>query len=143
MDFSGKENDVEESLPPGVFDIPGEPAVVINGLPPISSNADTFLPCPVVTDAESHKNIDFGQLFEGREVCKLFEDKYYNGKVTKFDEETGWFRLQYEDGDDEDLEWHELEEVLQPLDINIPLEEVVTKIIKKKQSSIEKFGGRT
>ncbi|KAH0655107.1 hypothetical protein KY290_030909 [Solanum tuberosum] len=143
MDFSGKENDVKESLPPGVFDIPGEPAVVINGLPPISSNADTFLPCPVVTDAESHKNIDFGQLFEGREVRKLFEDKYYNGKVTKFDEETGWFRVKYEDGDDEDLEWHELEEVLQPLDINIPLEEVVTKIIKKKQSSIEKFGGRT
>ncbi|XP_006359739.1 dirigent protein 17-like [Solanum tuberosum] len=132
MDFSGKENDVKESLPPGVFDIPGEPAVVINGLPPISSNADTFLPCPVVTDAESHKNIDFGQLFEGREVRKLFEDKYYNGKVTKFDEETGWFRVKYEDGDDEDLEWHELEEVLQPLDINIPLEEVVTKIIKKK-----------
>ncbi|XP_049414196.1 dirigent protein 17-like [Solanum stenotomum] len=143
MDFSGKENDVEESLPPGVFDIPGEPAVVINGLPPVSSNDDTFLPCPVVTDAESHKNIDFGQLFEGREVRKLFEDKYYNGKVTKFDEETGWFRVKYEDGDNEDLEWHELEEVLQPLDINIPLEEVVTKIIKKKPSSIEKFGGRT
>ncbi|KAH0652473.1 hypothetical protein KY289_030151 [Solanum tuberosum] len=143
MDFSGKENDVEESLPPGVFDIPGEPAVVINGLPPISSNANTFLPCPVVTDAESHKNIDFGQLFEGREVRKLFGDKYYNGKVTKFDEETGWFRVKYEDGDDEDLELHELEEVLQPLDINIPLEEVVTKIIKKKQSSIEKFGGGT
>ncbi|WMV36957.1 hypothetical protein MTR67_030342 [Solanum verrucosum] len=143
MDFSGKENDVEESLSPGVFDIPGEPAVVINGLPPISSNDDTFLPCPVVIDAESHKNIDFGQLFEGREVRKLFEDKYYNGKVTKFDEETGWFRVKYEDGDDEDLEWHELEEVLQPLDINIPLEEVVRKIIKKKPSSIEKFGGRT
>ncbi|KAH0655106.1 hypothetical protein KY290_030908 [Solanum tuberosum] len=67
-----------------------------------------------------------------RQFCKLFGDKYYNGKVTKFDEETGWFRVKYKDRDEEDLDWHELEEVLQPLDINIPLEEVVTKIIKKK-----------
>ncbi|XP_015170014.1 dirigent protein 17-like [Solanum tuberosum] len=132
MDFSGKENDVDECLSPGVFEIPGEPTVVINGLPPISSNDDSFLPCPVVTDIESHKNIGFGQLFEGRQVCKLFWDKYYNEKVTKFDEETGWFRVKYKDRDEEDLDWHELEEVLQPLDINIPLEEVVTKIIKKK-----------
>ncbi|KAK4713265.1 hypothetical protein R3W88_019172 [Solanum pinnatisectum] len=143
MNFSGKENDAEESLPPGVFDIPGEPAVVINGLPPISSNADTFLPCPVVTDTESHKNIGFGQLFEGKQVYKLFVDKYYNGKVAKFDEETGWFRVKYEDRDEEDLEWRELEQVLQPLDINIPLEEVVTKIIKSKQRSIQKSWGTT
>ncbi|KAH0652472.1 hypothetical protein KY289_030150 [Solanum tuberosum] len=132
MDFSGKENDVEECLSHAVFEIPGEPAVVINGLPPISSNVDTFLPCPVVTDTESHKNIGFGQLFEGRQVCKLFGDKSYNGIVTKFDEETSWFRVKYEDRDEKDLEWHELEEVLQPLDINVPLEKVVTKIIKKK-----------
>ncbi|KAH0655103.1 hypothetical protein KY290_030905 [Solanum tuberosum] len=98
MDFSGKENDVEGCLPPGVFEILGEPAVVINRLPLISSNADTFLPSPVVTDTELHKIVGFGQWFEGREGVK------------------------YEDGDDEDLEWHELEEVLQPLDINIPLE---------------------
>ncbi|TMW89934.1 hypothetical protein EJD97_016436 [Solanum chilense] len=130
MDFSGKENDVEECLPPGVFDIPGEPAVVINGLPP--NVDDTLIPCPVVTDTESHKNAVFGKLFEGRKVRKLFGDNYYNGKVVKYDEETGWFSVKYEDGDNEDLEWNELEEILQPLDINIPLEKVVKKFIKKK-----------
>ncbi|XP_015087554.1 dirigent protein 17-like [Solanum pennellii] len=133
MDFSGKENEVEECLPPGVFEIPGEPAVAINGLPPISPNVDdTFLPCPVVTDTESYKNVVFGQLFEGRQVHKLSGDNYYNGKVIRFDEETGWFRVKYEDGNNEDLEWHELEEVLQPLDINIPLEKVIKKFMKKK-----------
>ncbi|WMV36954.1 hypothetical protein MTR67_030339 [Solanum verrucosum] len=102
MDFSSKENDVEESLPTGVFEISGE------------------------------LNVGFGQWFEGREVHKLFGGKYYNGKVTKFDEKTDWFRVKYEDVDNEDLEWHELEEVLQPLDTNIPLKDVVTKIIKSK-----------
>ncbi|KAH0655102.1 hypothetical protein KY290_030904 [Solanum tuberosum] len=122
MDFSSKENDVEEFLPLGVFEILGDMIVVINELPPISSNTDTFLPCPIVTDA-AHKNDGFGQLFEGREVRKLFEYKYYNGKVTKYDEKTGWFRVKYEDVDNEDLKWHELKEVLQPLNINIPLKE--------------------
>ncbi|XP_049344201.1 dirigent protein 17-like [Solanum verrucosum] len=128
MDFSSKENDVEEFLPLGVFEILGDMIVVINELPPISSNINTFLPCPIVTDA-AHKNDGFGQLFEGREVRKLFEYKYYNGKVTKYDEKTGWFRVKYKDVDNEDLKSHELKEVLQPLNINIPLKEVNTEII--------------
>ncbi|XP_060176871.1 dirigent protein 17-like [Lycium barbarum] len=146
MDFSGKESDVESSLSPGVFELPGEPAVVINGLPPISSNADTFLPCPTVTDAELHKKAGFGQWLEGREVRKLFGNQYYYGKVTEFDSEVGWFRVKYEDGDVEDLEWHELERVLRPLDITIPLKTLAAKIVKRKQRSIQKSfksGGRT
>ncbi|KAH0655098.1 hypothetical protein KY290_030900 [Solanum tuberosum] len=39
-------------------------------------------------------------------------DMYYNGKLLKFDKETGWFRVKYEDGDIEDLERHELEEFI-------------------------------
>ncbi|KAM3339966.1 dirigent protein 17 [Capsicum galapagoense] len=143
MDFSCKESDMEESLPPGVFEIPGEPAVVINGLPPVSSSADTFIPCPVVTSAESHKNAGFAQWLEGREVRKLFGGQCYYGKVTGFDEEVGWFRVKYEDGDIEDLEWHELEQILRPLDITIPLKTIATKIIKRKRRSIQKSGGRT
>ncbi|KAK4345704.1 hypothetical protein RND71_035880 [Anisodus tanguticus] len=141
MDFSCKESDVEESLAPGVFELPGERAVVINGLPPVSSSADTLFPFPTVTDAaESHKNAGFGQWLEGREVRKLFGDQYYFGKVTEFDGEVGWFRVKYEDGDVEDLEWHELEQVLRPLDITIPLKTLATKIIKRKQRSIQKSG---
>ncbi|XP_055809224.1 dirigent protein 17-like [Solanum dulcamara] len=143
MDFSCKESDKEESLVPGVFEIPGEPAVVINGLPPVSSSADTIFSCPIITDAESHKNASFSQWFVGREVRKFFGDQYYYGKVIEFDGEVGWFRVKYEDGDIEDLEWHELEQVLRPLDITIPLKTVATKVNKIKQRSIQKSGGRT
>ncbi|KAH0723182.1 hypothetical protein KY285_006506 [Solanum tuberosum] len=143
MDFPCKESDAEEFLAPGVFEIPGEPAVVINGLPPVSSNADVNFPCPIVTNAESHKNSSFGQWLVGREVHKLFGDQYYYGKVIEFDGEVGWFRVKYEDGDIEDFEWHELERVLQPLDITIPLITVATKVNKRKQRSIQEFGGIT
>ena len=34
----------------------------------------------------------------------------------------GWYRWVYEDVDFEDLEWNELEEVLRPLDIIVPLQ---------------------
>lgn len=142
MDFPFND-DSEESLLPGVFEILGEPAVVINGLPPVSSNADINFPCPIVTDAESHKNSSFGQWLVGREVRKFFGDNYYRGKVIEFDGEVGWFRVKYEDGDIEDLEWHELEQVLQPLDITIPLITVATKVNKRKQKSIQEFRGIT
>ncbi|KAJ8533962.1 hypothetical protein K7X08_007286 [Anisodus acutangulus] len=49
-------------------------------------------------------------------------------------------KVKYEDGDVEDLEWHELEQVLRPLDITIPLKTLATKIIKRKQRSIQKSG---
>ncbi|KAJ8570701.1 hypothetical protein K7X08_037673 [Anisodus acutangulus] len=140
MDFTCKGSDVEESLAPGVFELPGEPVVIINGLPPVTSSAESFIPCPTVTDAESHKNDGFCQWLEGREVRKSFGDQYYFGKVTEFDGEVGWFRVKYEDGDVEDLEWHELEQVLRPLDITIPLKTLATKIIKRKQRSIQKLG---
>ncbi|KAJ0771520.1 hypothetical protein HanPI659440_Chr07g0270031 [Helianthus annuus] len=80
----------------------------------------------------------FGGLFEGREVQKTFGRKFFNGKVTEFDKETGWYRVVYEDGDFEDLEWHELQEVLIPLDVTIPLKTLVSKVIKKKQKDDKK-----
>lgn len=132
MDFPCKESDVESSLPPGVFKIPGEPAIVINGRPPVSSSADNSFPCPIVTEAESLKNDCFGQWLVGREVCKLFGDQYYYGKVIEFDGQVGWFKVKYEDGDFEDLEWHELEQVLRPLDITIPLKTIATKVNNRK-----------
>ncbi|CAN4118931.1 unnamed protein product [Withania somnifera] len=140
MNFSCKETDMEEPLAPGVFELPGEPAVVINGLPPVSSSADTFFPCPIVSDAKSHKDAGFGKWLEGREVRKLFGDKYYYGKIIEFDGEVGWFRVKYEDGDFEDLEWLELEKVLRPVDITIPLKTLAKKVIKRKQRSIQKSG---
>ncbi|OEU10555.1 hypothetical protein FRACYDRAFT_247097 [Fragilariopsis cylindrus CCMP1102] len=37
-------------------------------------------------------------------IRKLFEDgEYYNGTIESFDEENGWYFVQYEDGDVEDI----------------------------------------
>ncbi|TMW95401.1 hypothetical protein EJD97_008944 [Solanum chilense] len=98
MDFPFND-DSEESLLPGVFEILGEPAVVINGLPPVSSSNDTFSPLPTVTDASKES---------------LNTVKYENGNV-------------------EELEWDELDQVLQPLNLIIPLATIVPESIRRKR----------
>ncbi|KAH7656828.1 hypothetical protein IHE45_18G099300 [Dioscorea alata] len=86
------------STPCSVFKVVGEPAIVINGVPNISS------------DIESKLDPLFGDWMKGREI-----------EVAMYDAESHWYRVVYEDGDFEDLEWQELEEVLVPLDISVPL----------------------
>ncbi|PIN15003.1 hypothetical protein CDL12_12364 [Handroanthus impetiginosus] len=120
-----------------VFEIPGEPAIVVNGLPPLSSTDANLIPCPI-TNSKPRPLAGFGAWLQGREVRKLFGDQFFNGRVSEFDQEMEWFRVLYEDGDCEDLEWHELMEVLVPLDINIPLRTLTMKIIKKRQKSLKK-----
>uniref|UniRef100_A0A5B7B293 Putative dirigent protein 17-like n=1 Tax=Davidia involucrata TaxID=16924 RepID=A0A5B7B293_DAVIN len=133
-----KEAESESSS--GVFELSGEPAIVINGVPPLSPTDGTLVLCDVVSDLESYRNLGFGEWLEGREVQKLFGEQFYNGKVIEFDKETGWYRVVYEDGDFEDLEWHELEEVLLPLDITVPLKALALKIIRKRQGPIHRYG---
>ncbi|KAG5594458.1 hypothetical protein H5410_035690 [Solanum commersonii] len=44
-------------------------------------------------------------VINGKRSSQVIWDRYYNGKLIKFDEETAWFRVKYEDGDiEEDLE---------------------------------------
>ncbi|XP_071709558.1 dirigent protein 17-like [Rutidosis leptorrhynchoides] len=131
-----------DSLTPGIYEIPGEPALVINGVPPVCTN-DNVNPLAFEVESEVDSKIteSLGDWLEGREVQKLFEDnKLYNGKVKNFDQETGWYRVVYEDGDFEDLEWHELEPVLLPIDVAIPLKTLASKVIKKKQKLDKKSG---
>ncbi|KAL2502793.1 dirigent protein 17-like [Forsythia ovata] len=143
MDNTGNA-DLLESSSTGIFEIPGEPTIVINGLPPLSSGDDTLIPC-AVTSAEPQTLTGFGDWLEGREVRKLFGEQLYNGKVAEFDKDMGWYRVVYEDGDFEDLNWGELQQVLLPLEITIPLKTLAMKVIKKRQKSIhksEKSSGR-
>ncbi|KAK4724461.1 hypothetical protein R3W88_027240 [Solanum pinnatisectum] len=138
MDFLFND-DKEESLVPGVFEILGELTVVINGLPPISLGVDTFSPLPTVIDAaEESLDTVIGPWFEGREVRKLFGNKYYYGEITEFDGEVGRFKVKYENGNSEELEWNELDQVHQPLNLNIPLTTISTKSIRRKHRSIQK-----
>lgn len=135
--YNSCNDDLLEASSTGVFEIPGEPAIVINGLPsPPSSDAKLF-PC-MVNDVQPQRLASFGRWLEGRSVKKLFGEQLFYGKVIRYDKETGWYRVEYEDGDFEDLEWHELEEVLAPLDVNIPLRTLVMKMIKRKQKSVQK-----
>ncbi|XP_020696416.1 dirigent protein 17-like [Dendrobium catenatum] len=112
----------QEAESPVVFEVDGEPAVVINGLPKnISCNKKPVVSCVGTCDKRLADDPVFGELLEGRKVKKLFGGQYYQGEVVKYDSEVNWYKVVYEDGDSEDLEWHELEEILLPLDINIPL----------------------
>ncbi|OAY83935.1 Dirigent protein 17 [Ananas comosus] len=43
-------------------------------------------------------------VINGRQVRKLFGDRYYSGKVVEYDDEMNWYRIVYEDGDLEDLD---------------------------------------
>uniref|UniRef100_A0A251UBF0 PTM/DIR17-like Tudor domain-containing protein n=2 Tax=Helianthus annuus TaxID=4232 RepID=A0A251UBF0_HELAN len=140
METTLKEDNTD-SPTSGIYEIPGEPALVINGVPPVcTSENDNIILCKVENNIDSKMSESFGGWFEGREVQKSFGRKLFNGKVTEFDKETGWYRVVYEDGDFEDLEWHELQEVLIPLDVTIPLKTLASKVIKKKQKDDKKSG---
>lgn len=55
---------------------------------------------------------DGGEGVVGQKVKKRFGKKNYIGQVVAFDQETLWYKVTYEDGDEEDLEWEELEAIL-------------------------------
>ena len=50
--------------------------------------------------------------FIGCEVQKLFGDHLYPGQVKKHDAVTGWFRVEYDDGDAEDLAIRAMRKIL-------------------------------
>ncbi|XP_058073574.1 uncharacterized protein LOC131222503 isoform X2 [Magnolia sinica] len=123
-----------ESSSVGISEVPGEPAIVINGVPNMAPIDGASTSSDSTSDSESEVNPGFGEWLEGRGVRKMFGDQYYSGKVVKFDAESNWYRVVYEDDDFEDLEWQELQEVLLPLDIAIPLEALALKIHKYEKS---------
>ncbi|KAG4916285.1 hypothetical protein JHK87_053842 [Glycine soja] len=121
----------------GVCEVPGEPAIVINGVPDIIPSDCTVAPTPHKSSGkvEMHAPSGLGEWFEGREVQKWFMGRYYSGAVTDFDKGSGWYRVHYEDGDSEDLDWPELEEVLLPLDVTVPLKALAQRIVRKDKKS--------
>jgi hypothetical protein len=136
MEDTGSIKQEAQSHPPGIFEIPGEPAVVINGVPD-----EPQTDCMIAKDEPiSSGTVGSGEWLEGREVRKFFLGRYYSGTVTKFDKQSGWYRVEYEDGDSEDLDWSELEEVLLPLDVTVPLRSISLHIIKNRQIHAQLYG---
>lgn len=116
---------MQESETASVVKVPREPAIIINGVPDLPSDFPSGSQ-PAVRDAPgSQVDPRFGEWLEGRKVRKLFGDTYYVGKVAKYDSQSNWYSVVYDDGDQEDLEWDELEAILLPLDITIPLKTLV------------------
>ncbi|XP_062167175.1 dirigent protein 17-like [Alnus glutinosa] len=139
MENTGTEQELGSSSTE-VFKLPGEPAILINGVPDISPCDSTPVLCNTVNDAELSGNTVFGEWLEGRTVLKLFGEHYYSGMVAEFDKDAGWYRVVYDDGDFEDLDWHELEEVLLPLDITVPLRSLALKTIRKNKKLVNRSG---
>jgi len=117
--------DFKESEAESVIKVAREPAIIINGVPDLPPDCTAGALPEVKNDAKSQVDPHFGEWLEGRKVRKLFGDTYYVGKVVKYDSEGNWYNIIYDDGDQEDLEWCELEEVLLPLDITVPLKTLV------------------
>ncbi|KAJ3669156.1 hypothetical protein LUZ60_011106 [Juncus effusus] len=118
---------------PAVTKIPGEPAILITGLPnPAPKNRESKSKSESKPESESRSKPDpcFGEWLEGRKVRKKFGDLHYNGKVVSYDKDENWYRVEYEDGDFEDLDWYELETVLVPLEISIPLKNLALNLGK-------------
>ncbi|KAK1286730.1 hypothetical protein QJS10_CPB20g00778 [Acorus calamus] len=115
-----------------VFEVTGEPAIVINGVPDLTLAVGATIHQDTFSNVKSKHDPCFGEWLEGRKAQKMFGKIVYNGVVVKFDGE--FYTVVYEDGDSEDLEWHELEEVLIPLDISISLETMAVQMIKRRTS---------
>eukprot|EP00249_Psilotum_nudum_P022025 c28344_g1_i1 orf=151-2946(+) len=48
----------------------------------------------------------------GRMIRKKFGGKFYSGEVASFDKKTKFYKVVYEDGDEEEVEWSDLEQIL-------------------------------
>lgn len=90
QEWKQKQEENTDSLSTRVFKIPGEPAEVIIGLPPVSLTDGTLFVNKKVTDRESEKNESFVDWLVRREVRKNFREQLYKGKVMAFDEESSW-----------------------------------------------------
>lgn len=127
-----------------VYELPGETAIVINGVPEIPGDCDGGGGASPLLKAsssvETNLNSSLGEWFVGREIRKLFIGKNYLGKVTEYDKESGRYTVLYEDGDEKDLDWKELEEVLLPLDVKISLKTLTQRFIRKSKKPIGKSG---
>ncbi|KAI5070312.1 hypothetical protein GOP47_0014655 [Adiantum capillus-veneris] len=77
----------------------------------IAADGDT--PQKSKPDGGSHEVTDEEiSAMKGQKVVKKFGRKNFQGEVIDFDPETKWFKVIYEDGDDEDLELSEVKEIL-------------------------------
>ncbi|MCO5599162.1 hypothetical protein L7F22_053262 [Adiantum nelumboides] len=75
----------------------------------VTENNNAGNPGPAKKEVVAQQDI---QAIMGRKVMKKFGSKNYKGEVLDYDSENHWFKVVYEDGDQEDLELVEVKEIL-------------------------------
>lgn len=75
-------------------------------------NAEPVEPRDVVLSESMQKEFESLKL---RKVSKMFNEEKFRGEVIGYDPETRWFKVLYEDGDEEELEKEELDCILLPV----------------------------
>ncbi|KAI4331730.1 hypothetical protein MLD38_029885 [Melastoma candidum] len=119
---------------PRIIKIPREPAVVMNEIP----TSGTY-PYPSPSLPESMKEWEaprfgqFGEWMEGREVRKVYQGRYQEGMVGKYEPKTGWYRVVYREGQWEDVEWEELEGIVNPIDVSVSLRSLASRVARRGQ----------
>ena len=61
---------------------------------------------------DDYESLQLPESYIGMEVKKEFNKKFYNGIVKKYDKKSKWFKIEYLDGDKEDLDLKELKKIL-------------------------------
>lgn len=80
--------------------------------------------------------------FEGRNVLKWFGNRHYFGEVKKYDKQTEFYTVVYEDGSSENLKWNELENLLVPINTRGTMTTVEAKSDKPKKMRVNRSGGK-
>jgi hypothetical protein len=74
------------------------------------NQVQTFVP---LLEAQNRADAVAPGALQGAEIYKQFENKmWYKGKVGTFDSKQGWYRVNYDDGDSEEMDTEEILELL-------------------------------
>ena len=61
---------------------------------------------------DDYESLQLPESYIGMKVKKEFNKKFYNGTVKKYDKKSKWFKIEYLDGDEEELNLNQLKKVL-------------------------------
>ena len=80
-----------------------------------NSAADGYIDghvCGTFTGSVAGSVVDVAEPRMGRKVRKLFNSGWFNGTVTGYDDQEGWYKVRYDDDDEEELDESELKDVM-------------------------------
>ncbi|XP_024537554.1 uncharacterized protein LOC112348727 [Selaginella moellendorffii] len=63
-------------------------------------------------EQDDPSNVPSGDALKGKQIRKKFGRKFYTGTVSEYEPDTNWYKVVYEDGDSEELEWAELKPLI-------------------------------